>query len=109
MPRTLQLDSNGDLNFTEKVVDEDGDNVSHPLTNIVQIESINGNEPQDRTPDWLNASVNELGNVNGRWEEEVNVTIEDAESNLELGNYTFEFRADDGEEFTIHTVLLEVT
>lgn len=109
MARVLNVDGNGDLNFTEKVVDKDKDNLSHPLTNIVQLKSVNGSPASDNTPSWLSATINEIGVQNGRWEEEVNVTIKDAEQNLTANTtYTFEFKADDGYDSTLHTVELEV-
>lgn len=108
MPRVLSTDSNGDLSFTEKVEDDDGDNVTHPLTNVVQLEKIDGSPAPDPTPSWLSATVNQIGLVNGRWEEEVTVTITDAESNLSVGEYTFKFEADDGYDSTVHRTVLEV-
>lgn len=107
--RVLTEEMNGDLSFTEKVVDVDEDNVSHPLTGIVQLDEIDGSPAPDPNPSWLSASVNQLGVQNGRWEEEVTVTITDAPLNLSTGTYQFKFKADDGYDQTVHTVLLRVT
>lgn len=113
MPRRLKQNNNGNLEFTEFVWDDDEDNVTHPLTEIVELYQRNDNilPNAQRRPNWLSATVNELG-VNSqleRWEEEVNVKITNPDNNLSVGTYTFRFRASDGKEETDHTVELEVS
>lgn len=99
MARSITLDSDGDLRWMEKVVDPDGDDVTHPLSSTVELHKID-NQPvsgPSRNPSWLESTINELGeNAEGEWEETVEVIIRDAQSNLSQGVYQFLLRASDG-------------
>jgi len=112
MARRLQTNANGALTFTELVWDDDEEDVSHPLIRIAELYKRDGEvlDTAERTPSWLYVNINELG-LNGqlgRWEEEVNIKILDAEQNLSAGTYTFRLRATDGKEATDRTVELKV-
>jgi hypothetical protein len=113
MARQLTKNANGNLQFTEKVFDDDEENVDHPLPSIVELDEIDGQPVPSaaRTPDWLQVTINELGVVvaEGRWEEELTVTIQNPDENLEADTlYQFLFRATDGTDTSDHRVTLEV-
>ena len=113
MSRKLTKNASGNLQFAEKVYDEDRENVDHPLPSIVELDEVDGEPVPDaqRSPEWLQATVSEFGDVlaEERWEEEVTVTITDPDENLEADTlYQFLFRATDGTDTTDHTVTLQV-
>lgn len=114
MSRRLQPDSNGNLEFTELVYDEDKEDVDHPFPTIVRLDKIDGTpvSTAENEPDWLFATVSELG-VNAqkeRWEEKVTVIILDPEENLQANTtYTFRFQATDGVDTTDRLVNLKVS
>lgn len=101
MARTLTKNASDELTWTEKVYDDDEEDVSHPLTEKVELDKVDGTSQSgsDRNPPWLDAVVTELGVVGGRWEEEVDVTV-DATA-LDPGTtYTFLYRGTDGKATT---------
>jgi len=113
MARQLTQNANGNLQFAEKVYDDDEENVDHPLPSIVELDEKDGQPvpSAQRTPDWLQVVINELGVVAAeeRWEEELTVTIQDPDENLETDTlYQFLFRATDGTDTTDHYVTLQV-
>jgi hypothetical protein len=113
MARQLMKNANGNLRFVEKVFDDDEEDVSHPLSLLVELDEIDGQPVSGpgRTPDWLRATVSELGVVAAeeRWEEEVTVTIQNPDQNLEADTlYQFLFRATDGTDTSDHYVTLQV-
>ena len=102
MPRQLQKNDNGNLQFTELVWDDDEEDVDHPLNPSVQLDKRNGSKLQgpSRSPSWIGITINELG-VNSnleRYEEEVVVTIQSPDDNLGTNTYTFLLKATDGKE-----------
>ena len=113
MARQLTKNADGNLQFAEKVYDDDEENVDHPLPSIVELDEINGQPvpSAERTPGWLQVTIDELGVVaaEGRWEEELTVTIQNPDENLKADTrYQFLLRATDGTDTSDHRVTLEV-
>lgn len=113
MSRKLSKNADGNLQFTEKVYDDDEEDVSHSLSLIAELDEVDGQPvpKAQRTPDWLQVTIDELGVVAAqeRWEEKLTVTIQDPDENLEADTrYQFLFRATDGTDTSDHRVTLEV-
>jgi len=112
MPRTLTKNANGDLEFVESVWDDDGDNITYPLSDVVELDQIDGQKVPSvqRDPSWLLTTTIEYGFVpsNDRWEEDINVTILDPDANLSVADYRFVIKASDGKEETIRYFTLKV-
>jgi len=113
MARQLTKDANGNLQFTEKVFDDDEEDVDHPLSAVVELNEVDGQPVPgpERTPNWLQVTIDELGVVAGeeRWEEEVTVTITSPDENLEVDTlYQFFFRATDGTDTSDYYITLQV-
>ncbi len=106
MARNVTPNQNGDLEFQERVIDQDGDTIT---LDSVELDEIDGT-PQtggDRDPSWLSWSATDNTLQSGTTEKLVNIDVEAASLNVNV-TYTFKLVANDGTTTTPRFVDLQV-
>ena len=104
MARSLEVDQNGLLTFTEECFDVDGDTI---FLNHVKLKKKGGAPVADETPSWMNHNATTQTDPDGTTRMFVTVRLNPVA--LEETSYLFEFSAEDNQSAPqIHTVLLNV-